>query len=219
MSDMQVRGPLFGGTGTPSPFTAGRSGASRVQDAHGRYYDAAVENRLLWLDSGAVTIAAANVTGAALGTLAFINGFYNPVGSGVIASVRRVVQATVSGTPGGPLLYNFVVPGARVASTPTGSWRPSNLSTMLPAKTALVPLVNVVLSTIPADTTTVGTACGVAGGPAAVAAGAGVYSAADELDGSIQIPPGTAWGLVASAAGTTHIVRTAICVEEVAQIA
>jgi len=46
MSDLQRVGPVFGGSGTAPPFTAGLTGAQRVADAHGRYMQAALEGRL-----------------------------------------------------------------------------------------------------------------------------------------------------------------------------
>ena len=46
MSDLQRVGPVFGGTGTAPPFTAGLTGAQRVADAHGRYMQASLEGRV-----------------------------------------------------------------------------------------------------------------------------------------------------------------------------
>lgn len=46
MSELQRVGPVWGGGGTASPFTAGISGASRVSDAHGRYMQATLEGRV-----------------------------------------------------------------------------------------------------------------------------------------------------------------------------
>jgi hypothetical protein len=194
-------------------FRFGKSLEQVISQGHGRFYEATSRNMVLHLNSGAVTVAAANVTGAALGTLAFICGFYNPPDSGVNAEVLVAKGSTVSGTPGGPLLYNFTVPAGRISSTPTGTFRSGYLANQQAASTPLVPLVNVVLATIPADTTTVGLEIGEMGGPAAIAAGVGNYSVIDEIAGSIVVPPGTAFGIVAKAAGTSHIVHAQLVVQ------
>lgn len=46
MSDLQRVGPIYGGSGTAPPFTAGITGAQRTQDAHGRYMQAVLEGRV-----------------------------------------------------------------------------------------------------------------------------------------------------------------------------
>lgn len=159
------------------------------------------------LDSGSVTLAAANVTGAALGTFKFINGFYNPLESGVNAVIWNVRLATVSGTPGGPFFYNYLNK-PEFSSTPTGTIRSLLLSSANGSK--LRPMVGVVMATVPADATTVMLQQGVVGGPAAIAAGAGMYDVWDQVNGRIIVPPGYAWGLACTAAGTTHVVHSTI---------
>ena len=66
MSDLQVRGPLWGGPGVPTPLTSGISGQQRTSDAHGRFLQAVLENRAFML-SGAALAPTAYV-GAAAGT-------------------------------------------------------------------------------------------------------------------------------------------------------
>lgn len=84
MSDIQIRGPLLGGIGTPVPFTAGHSGAQRTLDAHARFMDAVLR--------GYVHLAA-NQAGAALSNLsATCTGFAltNPAGSGKLLCVWEI---------------------------------------------------------------------------------------------------------------------------------
>jgi hypothetical protein len=216
MSDLQVRGPQFGATGTAVPFNAGLSGSNRIQDAHGHWFDPAFYGRLFSLSSGSQTIVAANASAGAAGTIAFINGFYNPIGSNVLAAVQRVAGASVSGTPGGPLLYNFLCLPNRLTSAPTGTIRGGILGNSA-AGSRMVPLVQVVVATLPADTSAFNE-IGPAGGPAAIAAGAGNYGFVDNLDGCDIVPPGCAWGLTSTATGTTHVVRTRIWWEELPMI-
>ena len=99
MSDLQVRGPLVGGTGSASPFTADITGAQRVADAHGRYAEAVRRGNVFFLN---VTAGAATAfVGAAAGTP--LIGLYNPVNSGkqfelVGCSIGSRVAASAAGT-------------------------------------------------------------------------------------------------------------------------
>ena len=45
-----------------------------------------------------------------------------------------------------------------------------------------------------------------AGGPAAIAAGAGIYTYTEMYDGSLIIPPGTMIALACTGAGTSHVI-------------
>lgn len=176
------------------------------------------------IDSGAVTLAAANVSKSALGTVKLINGFWNPTSSGVKAVIRKAVIATTSGTPGGPLYWNYLG-GLNVNSTSTGLISPNLLShtpvlgyeqTKMNAQTG-------VAVTVVGGATTALTQLSVVGGPAAVAVGAGVYSisvdyfpvgAGAGYDEFMIVPPGTLIGLTCTAAGTSHIVQTTIYWQE-----
>lgn len=100
MSDLQVRGPLYGGTGTPSPFTAGITGAQRVSDAHGKYFEAATRGNIYFMSIAAGAPTA--YVGAAGGTP--LLAIHNPVGSGKIANLlyasagSRVVASSIGPT-------------------------------------------------------------------------------------------------------------------------
>jgi hypothetical protein len=213
MSDLQRVGPVPGGTGTPVPFTAGITGASRVADAHSRYMQSCLEGRVFIMDSDSVTLAAANATKSAMGTAKFINGFLNPRNSGVNAVILIASIATVSGTPAGPFFYNFYPIVGNLSSAVTGTIRSAFLaSTATGSK--MTPQTGVVLATTPADTTAL-TQLSTIGGPAAIAAGAGVYSVADEVAGRIIVPPGFLFGIMCAGAGTTHIVQSTLQWEEV----
>ncbi len=211
MSDLQVRGPIYGGLGSNVPGTAGVSGASRVQVAHAEYFDAVYGRRVFSIDSDAVTLAAANATKAALATAKFINGFFNPADSGKLAIIANAVVATVSGTPGGPFFYNYIS-GVTPTNTPTGTIRSAYLG--MSGGSAMVAETGVVL-TVSGGATTALIQQGVLGGPAAIAAGAGNYSIADAVRGQIIVPPGTLFGIMCTAAGTTHIVHSTLTWEEV----
>src|ERR1700752_4753294 len=110
MSDLQVRGPLFGGTGTPSPFTANITGAQRVADAAARFTDAALGGRLF---SGGMTLTSISNATFSTGTLGAtatpIVGVWNPNNSGknlVILQVRIApVNTALQTTGAGALMW------------------------------------------------------------------------------------------------------------------
>ena len=84
MSDLAMRGPLYGGNGTTVPRTAGFSGATRVQAGHATHMDA-VSRGNVWL--------AANQAGAALSNLsATATGFIltNPAASGKLLVLLEI---------------------------------------------------------------------------------------------------------------------------------
>lgn len=96
MSDLMVRGPLHGGSGVPSPFTATSSGAQRVSDAHARYFDAVSRGNAYFasIASGAPTA----YVGAAGGTP--LLAVHNPTGSGkalVVLAAAGLIRVTATG--------------------------------------------------------------------------------------------------------------------------
>lgn len=213
MTDLLRVGELLGGSGTSQPPTAGVTGAQRVQIAHGEYTDAASRGRIFSLKSGAVTLDSANVTTSALATATFINGIANPSGSGKLLSILRAQIATVSGTPGGPFFYDYYS-NVLVTNAATGTIRSNYLSSNAAGSSVATPLVDVVL-TVSGGSTAALLQLGAIGGPAAIAAGAGLYGTIDEVRGSIIVPPGTIFGIMATAAGTTHVVHSTLTWEEI----
>ena len=122
MSDLQVRGALWGGSGAPAPFTAAFSGAQRVTDAHGRYMDAVLAGRVYFLSSAATGGTA--YVGAAAGTPLF--AIHNPASSGKILVVLAVgfaqrATATGAGTTGLVLWSGPSVLPTGTQTTPTSA--------------------------------------------------------------------------------------------------
>lgn len=212
MSEGQKTGPNWSAAGAAGPATQGISGARRVVAAHGPYLTAALENRLFSIDGGEVTITTAEVTGSAMGTAKYINGFLNPHNSGFNVAVLTTIVTHTSGTPGGALVYDMAWTGTlRVTSAATGTVRGGILNEYA-SHAAIRPLVGVVLATLPA-TTAVLTRVGRIGGTAAVALGAGDHTTRDDVDGKIVIPPGAIFGIAAVAVGTSHIVASQLYLE------
>lgn len=205
-------GPISAASGNDEDFRSDGTGAIVMTQGHGRFAEAARRSRIFSLDSDSVTLAAAHTTKGALGTVKLIVGFFNPPGSGFNAEILRSHVATVSGTPAGPYFYNFLA-AAVIDSATTGTVRSTNLGNNSAGNTVVVPQVNVVLTQ--AALTTALKQLGVQGGPAAIAAGAGVYDSLDEPDGSIIVPPGTLFGICALGAGTSHVVQSTLVWEEV----
>jgi hypothetical protein len=199
--------------GTYPELRGGRKGSLTAQDIGGRYEEATYRGLLYTLDAAAYTIVAGNAPGQALGTALFIVGVWNPPNSGKNLSILRVSSGHTSGTPGGPLVYEFVPNMSLVSSTPTGTIQSAFLGS---AVASVAKAMNgVILAVLPADTTTTTKRLGMHGGPAAVAAGAGNYGLTDEVAGAIIVPPATLFGLGATAAGTTDIVGATIWWEEI----
>jgi hypothetical protein len=188
-----------------------KEGFQRVLDAHGRHFDAAENNRLFVVDSDAVTLAAANATKGALGTAKLINGIFNPNDSGVNAEILYAIVVTVSGTPAGGFFWNYFS-GITINNAATGAIRRTKLSSKDSSK--IIPEVNVVLTTVGGATNNL-LQLAPLGGPAAIAAGAGMYSVVEDVAGKIIVPPGTVFGITGTGAGTTHIVQSAIYFQEV----
>lgn len=186
----------------------GRQGDLIVSELQAKYYEQAYRGRLFSIDADSITLSgSAYTTKSAGGTIKFVNGFWNRPNSGVNAVIIGVTQATVSGTPAGPLYYNIYSSGNQVSSTGTGTIRSAIAGGAVNSK--MTPLVNVAVAFQPADTNNF-VQIGVVGGPAAIAAGAGIYSAYDDVAGKIIIPPGTVFGLTVTGAGTSHVLQSTL---------
>lgn len=110
MSDLQVRGPIFGSSGSPSPFTADLSGANRTTDAHSRFHDAAVRGFLFSAGMTITTIANATFSTGTLGATATpIIGIWNPLNSGkncIILQARvQIVNTALQVTGAGAMMW------------------------------------------------------------------------------------------------------------------
>ena len=110
MSDLQVRGPLYGGTGTPSPFTADISGAQRITDAHARFQEAALRGFLFSCGMTITSISNATFSTGTLGATATpIIGVWNPLNSGknlIILQARlQIINTALQVTGAGALMW------------------------------------------------------------------------------------------------------------------
>jgi hypothetical protein len=141
MSDLQVIGPQYGGLGDFKPLTAGLSGAQRVQDAHGRYLQAVLENRAFYLSAAAAAPTAYVGAGAGTPLLAI----HNPLNSGKLLAALLVgnalrVQASVAGETG---LALWAGPSAQPTGTKT---TPTNALSQITSGSAALGFVNTALT-------------------------------------------------------------------------
>jgi hypothetical protein len=211
-AQLQV-GQQNAGKGSNPVMRGGVQGDLIVSELHGRYAEATVNGNVFHAtNTGAgVTLAAANAIGAAVpaaGAAQPILGLINPSNSGVYLVINRAKVLTVSGTPGGGFIYGFLntQAGQYTGVVTNKGVQGSTLQTG--GKAIVVP--NLAL----AGTTNLVSELRQIGGPAAVAAGAGVYTVEEETAGDIMIPPGAILGIFAQAAGTTHIVKASLTWEE-----
>jgi len=141
MSEVQRIGTTWGGPGDAAPFSATLSGAQRVTDAHARYMDAILSNRVFMLSVNAATPTA--YAGAAGGTP--LLGIHNPTGSGkyavpLFATVASNVASSAAGTVeidmyGG----QSVIPGGTVAT-------PRNALSLIASGSAMVGVSNAAMT-------------------------------------------------------------------------
>lgn len=188
----------------------GFQGDQWASELHGRYYTQAYNGMLFCLDSDSVTLAAANTTKTGSTTIKLINGFFNPFGSGVNAEIVLVTSTWTSGTPTGALVYNAqtLPSGGSLTNVATGTIRSSIINT-INANQGSQMLAEVGVAIVRSDAaTTAYTQIGVHGGPAASAAGAGLYTISDEVAGRIIVPPGTVFGLTQVGASVALVQTT-----------
>lgn len=176
-----------------------------VTEALPRYYAANYNGLLFHFSSASITIAATHVSPLGAGTATPVIALWNPASSGKNLVVVKTGASTVSGTPGGPLLWNYAswtTPTTAAASTPV-----SGIMNGTAASVAKVYSNAVTTSSL------VGIFYKHAAAIAAVAATGnnGIANPMyDESAGDIIIPPGTWGALAAFAAGTSHVVQASL---------
>lgn len=129
MSDLMKVGPDWGGPGTFKPITSFTSGAQRVGEAHGRFLDAALDNRLFGWGRTVTALSANSITLVA--TTTPIVGVWNPASSGknfsiLQAALQIAVTANAAVAPGG--FVWAVSTGNGVISTGNNPWNRKTLT-------------------------------------------------------------------------------------------
>lgn len=224
MTDTMIRGPLWGGTGTSAPFTAGFSGAQRSMDAHGRFADALLGGRLFSGGMTATSIAASTfATGDLSATGKPIVGIWNPMSNDknalVYQSALQVIITALQNT--GPGTYVWAT-GAAQAAISTGS-APLNRKTLLATGSNIKDMSGIAMTGL-VGTLTVRHASHMAGGSlfgslSTLATAAGfntqIVPSVENFDGGILVPPGGILGLFSTTQAVAHSAASAILWEEI----
>lgn len=223
MSDLQRVGPVWGGTGTAPPFTAGLSGSQRVQDAHGRFMQAVQEGRVFSGGMGLTSISNATYTTGTLGaTVTPVIGVYNPIGSNVnlviLQAALGLTMTALQATGAGPFVWASTISTAPVT---TGN-NPLNRRTLQPAGSAAKDITNVAPTGMTPNLTVRG-ASSLGGGSAsnaaflatAVGMQAQMSAFVENIDGAIWVPPGGVLALLATTTPVAHSAASMLLWEEV----
>ena len=192
MSELLVKGPQFGGTGSFNPPTGGVSGGLRTTDAHGRYVDAVLSGRVFVACNQAVGTLQTGLTTAQTGL-----GLFNPQSSGkrlaiLLAScVVTVAQPTTATVMGLCANTNTIqaVPTSQTAAVVRNALLGSNASCTAQAMTAGT------LAVAPVAVSTMGTV--VTGAITTVSMEAAFFR---EYAGSLIVEPGVYIGFYTSIA-------------------
>jgi hypothetical protein len=213
MSDLQVRGPLLGGTGAPAPFTADITGAQRITDAHGRFFEAASRGFLFSAGMTVTSISNVTFTTATLGATGTpIVGVWNPMNSGKNLSILQVrlqivnTAATTTGHAGlmwctsvnQSAITTGITPLSRLSLSSTGAVGKGYAGTALTGLSGSLVVQEVSgLSGMLPNYSFVQTAAGTV---------ATIPSNIDNIDGAFVVPPG---GVLALLCTTTPVAVSA----------
>lgn len=192
-------GPQIAADGTALDPRMTRDGALAVAACDGQFSELVLRGQVYTASTAAagISLAATHVSPLAAGTGTPIIGVFNPLNSGVVLKILKVRIASISGTPGGPFVWN-VIPALAGLSSAIGQLGLNN-KTFVPGGAARAVVGAALAGSVLA------TMFGVIGGPSAVALGAGVNSIEAVIDGLVQVQPGCFLGVAATAAGTTHV--------------
>ncbi len=184
------------------PLRQGRLNEVIMSELRGKYAEAAARGRVFNLVLAATTtgVAAGNINGAAAAASTQF-ALWNPVGSGVNVELVKFYLGLISGTPaGGPTFHSYVqgTPNNNVGTKGTSSLLGSTASRALgvasAAGTALTGSPSALITLRPTPFNYFA---------AALAAGANIEIAMEEVNGDIVLAPGTLWVPTFAAAGTT----------------
>ncbi len=213
LSVIPTGGPQNRVDGTAGAQLADREGNTKATLGHAEYTESARRGRLFTLAANAYTIIAANASVGNLGTFKPIVGFYNPTGSGVNAVIVNHKEFHTSGTPGGPLIWNFYC-GQNWTTAASGTIYNNLLSNNTPNGSAMIAQNNALPGANPAIGSAL-LAFGPAGGPTTGASALGEVGTNNDDKGQIVVQPGCLFGLASTATGSTDIVSASITWEEV----
>lgn len=217
-------GSDWGGSGSFKPFTATISGAQRIADAHGRFFDASLSGRLFHGGGTVVAINNATFTIATTGATATpIIGLWNPLANNkyvnvLQATLAAIVTALQATGPGG---YVWAVSLGNSAITLGAA--PFNSANLLQSGSAVKVFATGTALTGMTGTLVTLRGSGLGGGSYANIALLGTavgfqtqqVTVTENIDGSITVPPGGVLALLATTTPVAHSVVPGIMFEEV----
>ena len=188
--------------GTNPSLYMGKQNDVLVSEVHGKFYHPAYRGTLFRTFIPALTILSTHASPLAAGTGTPIIGIWNPPASTKNLEIVQVKVATTSGTPGGPILWNWMN-NQTISATPAGTYYTGLLSV---STTSVAKLFNNTATT----GSTAGLPLGIAAAATAVASAGGTFTLTDPVEGTIIVQPGQMIALAATATGTTHIVNAEV---------
>lgn len=223
MSDLQRVGAVWGGSGTAAPFTGSLSGSQRVNDAHGRYLQPVLEERLFSGGMALTSINAVTFTSATLGaTCTPIIGVWNPITNtknlAILEVKLGITMTALQATGPGPFVWAVSVQNSAIS---TGS-QPWNRRTLIQSGSNAKAFGGVALTGLTNNLVVLG-GTGLMGGSASNAAFLGtaagmqtqLVSSIEHLDGSLVVPPGAVLALLATTTPVAHSAVSNIIWEEI----
>ena len=223
MSELMKVGADWGGSGTFKPLTSSISGSQRVNDAHGRYFDACNRSSLFCGGMTVTSISNATFTTATTDATATpIIGLWNPSTSPVnLVVLKAMICVTVTAaTNTGPGTYVWmscvgnsaistgITPFSRKTLTASGAYGKIYAGTALTGKTtSLVFMCGAALGGGSMHNFSfVETAAGTTGSQ---------FVAVENFDGSLIVPPGGVLSLQCTTTPVAHSAASGILFEEV----
>lgn len=227
MSDLMKVGADWGGGGTFKPFTAGISGAQRVQDAHGRFMQPALEGRLFSGGMALTSISNVTFTTGTLGaTCTPIAGVWNPSTSNKNLSILQALLNAImtAATNTGPGGFSWAIATGQSAIS-TGN-NPLNRLTLAKTGSVAKDLSGLALTGL-TGSLVVAHGARLSGGSSANFSfvGTAVGQATpnlgswEDFDGSIIVPPGGVLALLAHTTPVAHSASSGLLWEEVPVLA
>lgn len=212
LSEGKVKFPfgLFADSDAPVSVALGKHGEQLVSELWPMFSSLAYRQKLFNAVSGSVTVASTHVSPLTAATGKPVLGVWNPPNSGVNLLLVKHCVLTLSGTPGGPMLWNYAL-----NSPITASANVTPVNGLLGSGAAKAQWFS--------DTALTGSVVGIALRHAwnlsAVAAAFADSVSMENDNGDIVVPPGAFLGLAAFATGTSHVVQASMVVAEIPTVA
>lgn len=227
MTDVSVKGRVGPDTladGAEAKMRQGKSAEQIVQELHGRFFETNYRSAVYSGGMGLTSISNATFTTGTLGpTVTPICGVYNPIGSAVnlviLQAILGVTVTAATATGGGPFVWATSITTAPVT---TGN-NPFNRKTLQPSGSVAKDITNVAptgltpnLAVRFASALTGGLIKNISSVETAVGQNIGTAGiTAENIDGSIIVPPGGVLALLATTTPVAHSAVSALLWEEV----